>query len=44
MTIKLPLSSKKQEMIIGVYGPTMTSSDDIREKLYSELNSIARRL
>ena len=40
MTLKLSLSGGKQATIISAYAPTMTNSDDIKEKFYEDLHSL----
>ena len=40
MTMKLTLPGKKQATIISAYAPTMTNTDDVKDKFYDELNSL----
>ena len=40
MSLKLPLSGKKQATLVSVYAPTMTNPDDIKDKFYEDLDSI----
>ena len=40
MTLKLPLAGKKQATLVSVYAPTMTNSNDIKDKFYEDLDSI----
>ena len=42
MTLKLPLSGNKHATIVSAYAPTMTNSDEVKDKLYDDLdNSIS---
>ena len=41
MTIKLPLlNGKKHAIIVSVYAPTMTNSDDVKNKFYEDLHNV----
>ncbi|KAK7004577.1 craniofacial development protein 2 [Biomphalaria glabrata] len=39
MTLRLPLTSRRHATLISVYVPTMSNQDNIKENLYSDLNS-----
>ena len=39
MSVLLPLSKKRYATIISVYAPTMTNSDNVKEKFYEDLKS-----
>jgi len=40
MSLQLPLSKGRNATLISVYAPTMTYSDDIKDKFYVELSTL----
>ena len=40
MTLRLPLSGKKQATIVSTYAPTMTNPDEVKDKFYDDLDSV----
>ena len=40
MTLRLPLSGNKHATIVSAYAPTMTSSDEVKDKFYNDLHDI----
>ena len=40
MILQLPLSSKKHVTIISAYAPEVTYSDEVKDKLYNDLNCV----
>ena len=40
MTLRIPLSTTKHATFISAYAPTMTNSDEVKEKFYEDLRSI----
>ena len=40
MTLKLPLSGNKHAAIISAYAPTMTNPDEVKDKVYDDLDSV----
>ena len=39
-TLRLPLSSKGHATIVSAYAPTMTNPDEVKDKLYDDLDSV----
>ena len=42
MTLRIPLVSKKHATIISAYAPTMTNSDDVKDKFYEDLDNLLK--
>ena len=40
MTLRLPLSGNKHVTIVSVYAPTMTNRDEVKDKIYDDLDNI----
>ena len=40
MILRLPLSGNKHATIISAYVPTMTNSDEVKDKLYNDLDDV----
>ena len=40
MTLRLPLEGKYHATLISAYAPTMTNSDDIKDKFYADLEAV----
>ena len=40
MTLRLPLSGNKHATIVSAYAPTMTNPDEVKDKLYDDLDKI----
>ena len=40
MTLRLPLSGKRQSTIVSAYAPTMTNPDEVKDKFYDDLDSV----
>ena len=40
MTLRLPLSGKRHATIVSAYAPTMTNPDEVKDKLYDDLDSM----
>ena len=40
MTLRLPLSGKRHATIVSAYAPTMTNSDEVKDKFYDDLDSL----
>ena len=40
MTLRLSLSGKRHATIVSAYAPTMTSPDEVKDKLYDDLDSV----
>lgn len=42
MKLRFPISDKRFATIISAYAPTLTSSDDVKEQFYAELDNILK--
>ena len=40
MTLRLPLSGRRQATIVSAYAPTMTNPDEVKDKFYDDLDSV----
>ena len=40
MTLRLPLSGNKYATIISAYAPTMTNTDEVKDKFYNDLDGV----
>ena len=40
MMLRLPLSGKRHATIVSAYAPTMTNSDEVKDKFYDDLDSV----
>ena len=40
MTLRLPLSGNKHATIVSAYAPTMTNTDEVKDKFYDDLDNI----
>ena len=40
MTLRLPLSGNKHATIVSAYAPTITNPDEVKDKLYDDLDNI----
>ena len=40
MTLRLPLSGKRQAKIVSAYAPTITNPDEVKDKFYDDLDSV----
>ena len=40
MTLRLPLSGKRHATIVSAYAPTMTNPDEVKDKIYDDLDSV----
>ena len=40
MALRLPLSGNKHATITSAYAPTITNPDEVKDKLYNDLDSI----
>ena len=40
MTLKLPLGKKRSAILISAYDPTLTNTDDVKDKFYEELKTL----
>ena len=44
MTLRFPLVKKSFATFVGVYAPTLVSSDDVKDRFYDTLYSTLRRI
>ena len=40
MTLRLPLSGKRDATIVSAYASTMTNPDEVKDKFYDDLDSV----
>ena len=40
MTLRLPLTGKRHATILSAYAPTMTNTDEVKDKFYDDLDSV----
>ena len=40
MKLRLPLSGKRHAAIVSAYAPTMTNSDEVKDKFFDDLDSV----